>query len=99
MSGHHQSRGTQRRFPPNALKTLFQAIQSNFRPLQMYSKRRYKICTCSVILEELESSKLQGLQYYFPENFRCDLTHYESDSSLHHISESQNFSFPFSYEK
>ena len=23
MSGHHQSRGTQRRFPPNALKTLF----------------------------------------------------------------------------
>ena len=31
--------------------------------------------------------KLQGLQYYFPENFRCNLTYYESekfsDSSLH----------------
>ena len=33
-----------------------------------------KICICWVILGELESgfSKLQGLQYYFPENFRCN---------------------------
>ena len=41
-----------------------------------------------IILGELESSKLQGLQYYFPENFRCNLTYYEgenfSDSSLYH---------------
>ena len=27
----------------------------------MHSKRRYKICICSVILGVLESSKLQGL--------------------------------------
>ena len=47
-------------------------------------------------------SKLQGLQYYFPENFRCNLTFYESEnfsySSLHHVFESENFRFPFYYE-
>ena len=45
-------------------------------------------------------SKLRGLQYYFPEKFRCNLTFNESenfsDSSLHHILESENFRFPFS---
>ena len=44
-------------------------------------------------------SKLQGLEYYFRENFRSNLTYYESetfsDSSLHHIFESENFRFPF----
>ena len=48
-------------------------------------------------------SKLLGLQYYFPENFRCNLTFYESDnfsnSSLHRIFESENFRFPFSTKK
>ena len=48
----------------------------------MHSKRRYKICICSVILGELESSKLQGLQYHFPENFRCNLAHYEKENFL-----------------
>ena len=38
----------------NALKTL-NAIQSTFRSLEMHSKRRFKIRTCSVILGELES--------------------------------------------
>ena len=50
--------------------------------------------------ELLKSSKLQGLQYYFSENFRCNLTFYESenffDLFLHHILESENFRFPFS---
>ena len=45
-------------------------------------------------------SKLQGIQYYFPENFRCNLTYYKSedfsDSSLHHTSESKTFRFLFS---
>ena len=40
------------------------------------------------------------LEYYFPENFRCNLTFNESenfsDSSLYHILESENFRFPFS---
>ena len=44
-------------------------------------------------------TKLQGIQYYFAENFRCNLTYYESenfsDSSLHHIFESENFRFSF----
>ena len=39
-------------------------------------------------------------QYYYPENFRCNLRYHESenfaDSSLHHIFESENFSFLFS---
>ena len=53
-----------------------------------------------IILGELESSKLQGLQYYFPENFRCNLTYYEgenfSDSSLYHIFESEILGLLFS---
>ena len=48
-------------------------------------------------------SELQGLQYYFCEKFRCNLTYYESDtfsdSSRHHIFESKNFRFPFFHEK
>ena len=47
-------------------------------------------------------SKLQGLQYYFPENFRRNLTYYEgdnfSDSSFHHSFESENFRLPFCYD-
>ena len=70
----------------------------------MHSKARYEICICSVILGQLSStwvfSKLQGLQYDFPEKFRCNLPLNESenfsDSSLHDIFESENFRFPFS---
>ena len=44
-------------------------------------------------------SKLQGVQYYFLENFSRKWTFYESekssDSSLHHIFEFENFKFPF----
>ena len=32
------------------IENTFQAIQSTFRYLEMHSKRRYKICICSVIL-------------------------------------------------
>ena len=42
-------------------------------------------------------SKLQGLQYYFPENCRCNLKFYESenfsDSSVHRSFESRKFFF------
>ena len=57
----------------------------------MCYKRRYKISTCSVILRDGTEvvSKLKGLQYFFSENFRGNLSYYESenfsDSSLHHI--------------
>ena len=47
-------------------------------------------------------SKLLGLQQYSTENFRCNLTLYESEnfsnSSLHRIFESENFKFPFQYD-
>ena len=69
MSGHHQSRGTQRRYPQNALKTFFEAIQSTFRPLQMHSKRRYKICTCSVILENLSLFQIARASVLFSRKF------------------------------
>ena len=45
----------------NSLKTLFKAIQSTVRSLEMHSKRRCKICICSVIL-----GKLEGLSIIFP---------------------------------
>ena len=62
----------------NTLKTLFRLS----RVLLDFWKRilRYKICTCSVILVEIwVFSKLQGLHYYFPENFRRNLTYYASE--------------------
>ena len=76
----------------NTLKTLFR-LSRVFLDIywEIHSKQRYKDFFCSLILGELES---------FSENFRCNLTFYESenfcDSSLHHILESENFRFPFS---
>ena len=92
-------RGTQRGFLLNALKTLCRL--SRVLSDLWKCRRRYKICTCSGVLGQFEVfSKLQGLQYYFPENFRCNFKFYEcencSDSSLHRIFESENFRFPFS---
>ena len=47
--------------------------------------------------------EITGASVYFTENFRYNLTHYQSenftDSFLHHIFESENFRFPFFYEK
>ena len=48
-------RGTQRRFAPKYIENTVKALHSTFRSLEMHSKRPYKICTCSVILGELES--------------------------------------------
>ena len=50
-------KSTQWRFPPKYIVIVFQAIQSTLRSLEIHSKGRYKICTCSVILGELESSR------------------------------------------
>ena len=49
-------------------------------------------------------SKLhEGLEYYFPGNFRWNLTYYEIETfynfSLYHIFDSKNVRFPFFYEK
>ena len=56
----------------------------------MHSERCYKILYLFGHLRgSWVFSKLQELQYYFPENFRPNLTFYESenfsDSSVHHI--------------
>ena len=67
----------------------------------MHSKGRYTISTRFGHPRETchECSKLQGLQYYFAENFWCNLTYYESenfsDSSLHHIFQSKILGFLF----
>ena len=65
------------------------------------------MCICSVILGELENyyfnAKLEGPQYYFPENFRCNLAYYESKnftySFFRHIFKSKNFRLPFFLRK
>ena len=94
-------RGTQQRFPAKDVENTFQAIESSFRTLEIHSKRRYKICIRFGHPRGLwVFSKLQGLQTYFPKNFRCNLSFYESeqfsDSSLNHIFESENVRFTFS---
>ena len=47
--------------------------------------------------------EITGASIYFTENFRCNLTYYQSEnftnSFLHHIFESENFRFPFFDEK
>ena len=62
-----------------------------------------KICICWVILGKLESFRnYKCFNYYFLENFRCNLTGYESETfsnvSLHCIFKSENFRFRFLYE-
>ena len=60
-------RGTQRRFPPKCIENTFQATQSTCRSLEMHSKRRYKICICSVVLGQLESFRnYKGFGIIFP---------------------------------
>ena len=64
---YSRSRGTQRRFPRKRIEKSFHAIQSTFRSLEMYSKQRYKICICSVILGELEAFRnYKGFSVIFP---------------------------------
>ena len=70
----------------------------------MHSKRRYKICICSVILGQLESvGNYKGFSIIFPKILdaikRITKKKFFFDSSLHHIFESENLSFPFSYDK
>ena len=69
----------------------------------MHSKRRYKICTrvrsSLGNLSLFEITRVQYIIIYFHKHFRRILIYYESenfsDSSLHHIFESENCRFPF----
>ena len=79
-------------------KRHFLGCPEYFSYQEMHSKRRYKnLHLFGHPRGTWVFSKLQGLQYYFAENFRCNLTFYESeDFSVHNILESKNFRFPFS---
>ena len=98
------NRDTQRRFPTKYIENTLKAIQSTLRSLEIHSNRRYIFASfgSSLYRANWAFSKLHGLQYYFPEYFRCNLTYYESedfsDSSLHHLFQSENVWFPFSTE-
>ena len=49
------------------IENTFEAIQSILRYLEMHSKRREKICICSVTLGELVSFRnYKGLSIIFP---------------------------------
>ena len=62
-----ESFDSERRLPPKYIENTFQAIQSTFRYLEMYSKRRYKIFICSVVLGQLESFRnYKGFGIIFP---------------------------------
>ena len=71
----------------------------------MHSKRRYKICIFSVILGQTEEFRnyKPGLLHYFPENFGCNSTFYESktfsDSSLQRILSPKILGFFFLQKK
>ena len=97
-------RGTQRQLPPKYIETLFRLFRSTFRSLEMHSKRRYKICTCSVILGELEPFRnYKGFNIIFSKNLEAIYAINESrnfsDCSLNHIFKSENFKFPFLYKR
>ena len=86
------------RFRPKYIENTFKAIQRTFRALEMHSRWRCKICTCSVTLGELQSfGNYKGLIIIF---FRWNLPYNGSEtfsnSSLHQIFESENFRFLFS---
>ena len=66
----------------------------------MHSKRRYKICICSVVQGQLESFRNYKGLLLFSRKFRCNFKFYKSDnfsdSSLNPIFESENIRVPFS---
>ena len=68
ISGSLPHRCTQRRFSPKYIENTFYSIQSTFRYIEMHSKRRYKICICSIILGERESFRnYQCFSIIFPQ--------------------------------
>ena len=83
---YSRSRGAQRLFPPKRIEKSFYAIQSTIRSLEMYSKQRYEnLHLFGHPRGTWGFSKLQGLQCYFSENFRCSWTFYESEKKNLHL--------------
>ena len=89
-------RGTQRRFPPKYIENTFLAIQSRCGSLEMHSKRRYKICICLIILEELESFlNYKGFGIIFPKILHT----IQRITKVIIFFQSKDFRLPFCYEK
>ena len=88
-------RGTQGRFPPKYIENTFLAIQSRCGSIEMHSKRRYKICICLVILEELESFlNYKGFSIIFPKILHT----IQRITKVKIIFESEYLRLPFCYE-
>ena len=52
---------------PTTIADDSMAMHSTFKSVEMHSKRRYKICICSVILGELEAfQNFKGFSVIFP---------------------------------
>ena len=88
----------------NALKTLFMLSRVLFDLQKCILSGARKFVSVRSSYGNSSLSKLQGLQCYFPENFRYNLKVYESEdfsdsSSLHRISESEKFRFLFLKKK
>ena len=86
---------TQRRFRPKYIEITFKVTKSTFRSLEMYSKRRYKICICSG-----DSWGFRNYYFYFPENiFWMQFNVFRKWEFFWFLFlsnfESENFRFPF----
>ena len=93
--------GTQRRFPPKCTENTFRLSRVLLDLQKWILSGAIKLVSGSVVLGQLwVFSKLQGLRYHFPENFRRNFKFYRnenfSDSPLHRIFKSENFRSPFS---
>ena len=68
LKSRHLSGAPKDGFPSyKYIENTFQVIQSTLRYLEMHSKRRYKICICSVILGKLVTFRnYKGLSIILP---------------------------------
>ena len=83
----------------NTLKTLFELSRVLLDKKCILSGTTKFLSVLSSLANCRSFQNLRGLQYYFPESFRCNLKLYKGensfDSSLHYFFESENASFLF----
>ena len=83
----------------NTLKTLFELSRVLLDKKCILSGTTKFLSVLSSLANWRSFQKLRGLQYYFPESFRCNLKLYKGensfDSSLHYFFESENARFLF----
>ena len=83
----------------NTLKTLFELSRVLLDKKCILSGTTKFLSVLSSLANWRSFQNLRGLQYYFPESFRCNLKLYKGensfDSSLHYFFESENARFLF----